>query len=254
MVKKTPITTCEKELAKIKIKAEKRHQIYMKNKKPKGPSKADVIIALKAQVEELKHNIKAEAEAVIEQEPEAVAEPEPEPEPEPVAEPEQEPEPEEEAVAEPEKEPEPEEEAVEEEVVVYDNIYNEPVFFEVDNPLIKTEKTCQYKESIYTLDFIEGQINELSWKTDAIRETVFYSVNAIFPLMENPHLPTCIVCLEKLVDNLDYVETDNVKKKVYFQCLMVLIRRVDVELERNVIEKYTQIYETYKYMALNYRD
>ena len=220
MVKKINMTTCEKELAKIKIKAEKRHQTYLKNKKPKGPSKNDVIIALKAQVEELKNYIKVDTK------------------PEPVAE-------QLNGVL-PRLEVEP--------VVVYDDIYKSDDVFEGDNPLIASNKTCYYKESIYTLDFMIEKIDELSWKTDAIREVVRFSVNNIYPLMEFPHLPSCIVCLEKLVVNLDYVETDKHKKKIYFQSLMVLIRRLEVELKPKVIEKYMEIYTNYRYMELYSRD
>ena len=126
--------------------------------------------------------------------------------------------------------------------------------FMIENPLKASSKKCQYKKSKYTLDFMLEQIDELSWKTDAIRETIRFSVNVMFPLMSNPHLPTCIVCLDKLVENLDSVETDNQKKKIFFQCLMVLIRRLEVDLKDNVVDEYMRIYTSYKYMALNYRD
>ena len=278
MVKKE-ITTCEKELAKIKIKAEKRHQTYLKNKKPKGPSKNDVIKALMAEVEQLKQHIKEvvvdeitplldEIITTIETEEEGAILDEITPlldeiitkieteettpsldEITPLLD---------EIITKIEVKEEGaildeitpllaeiitqiEDRSVEEKI--YDTNYIKDDNFNDERPLFTSK--CQYKESIYTLDFMIEQINELSWKSDAIRDIVSYSVNVMYPLMENPYLPTCIVCLEKLVINLDYVETENRKKKIYFQCLMVLIRRLEIDLKPNVIKKYTKIYTSY---------
>lgn len=286
--------TCEQELAKIKLKAEKRHQYYMKNKKPNEPLKKDVIIALQAEVEQLKRIIKEGVPEIVEPEPqileaitplldEIITKIEEENEPNlldeitPILD---------EIITKIEGNHNPkvmnplilserlkieaEAEAEEkEEDEIYDKIYinkddkfmienplkdekyniymKQDDNFMIENPLKASSKVCQYKKSIYTLDFMIEQIDELSWKTDAIRETIRFSVNIMFPLMENPHLPTCIVCLDKLVENLDSVETDNQKKKIFFQCLMVLIRRVEVKLKQSVIEKYKQIYTNYRY-------
>ena len=245
MVKKE-ITTCEQELAKRKIKAEKRHQVYLKNKKPKGASKKDEIIALKAEVAMLKKYVNEEWRDEITQ---PIEEVEATPFLEEITQPIEE----EITQAIEEEITQPIEEEMTQPIeptLILDETYIKDDNFIMENPL----KKCFYKESIYNLEFFEQQINELNWETDAIRDVVMFSLKNIFPLMAHPQLPTCVVCLDKLIVNLDHVETDNRKKKIFFQSLMVLIQRLEIELKPKVIQKYMQIYSTYEYMALNYRD
>lgn len=207
------MTTCEKELAKIKAKAQKRHEQYLKYKTThpiaKIPLKRDIIASLQKEIEELKRQIPVES-------------------------------PHEEAPLLLDEVYEYNEEVVAEQLTVFPKRLEEQ-----ENPLKKGEK-CSCVGDLYTLDKILEKIEKEEWKNKTIKAFMIHSINTFFTLIEKEYLPSCIKCLEKVTKNLDNVETDKQKKKMYIQAVILLIKKLEIPLNNDVIEKYISIYTHYK--------